>query len=138
VIFVPILIFSTPLVAIEIVSAIGDDKPVLVPPVKFKVGNVKVPVIESPLFRTFNDDPPVILPVTFPTRFPVIVPAEILPEPSRNTSVFGVLALVPVVAVFATLPAVEIVANLVSAIAADDDTSAFTTRELDNNPDALL
>jgi len=46
--------------------------------------------------------------------------------------------LVAVVAEFATLPAVLIVANLVSTIAAAGSTSALTINELDNNPDESL
>src|SRR5438105_1928503 len=74
----------------------------------------------------------------------VVVPAKViifvekLPELSRNTIVFGVFELVAVVAELATLPAVEIVANLVSIIAAAGSTSAFTISELDKLPDASL
>ena len=46
------------------------------------------------------------------------MPAEKLPDASRATIALAVLALVAVVAEFATLPAVLIVANLVSTIAA--------------------
>jgi len=56
--------------------------------------------------------------VALPFNAAVMVPAEKLPEASRSTSVFGVLAVLPVVAVFATLPAVLIVANFESAMAA--------------------
>jgi len=61
-----------------------------------------------------------------------------LPDASRATIAFAVLALVAVVAEFATLPAVEIVANLVSTIAAAGSTSALTINDVDNNPAALL
>jgi hypothetical protein len=55
-----------------------------------------------------------------PIREAVIVPAVKLPEPSRATIADAVLALVAVVAELATFKAVEIVFNLVSAIAAAD------------------
>ena len=45
---------------------------------------------------------------------------------------------VAVVAELATLPAVEIVASLVSTIAADGDTSALTIRELVIFPETSL
>ena len=50
----------------------------------------------------------------------------------------AVFALVAVVAELATLPAVDIVANFESAIAATPEISALTINELDNRPDALL
>src|SRR3990172_597444 len=87
----------------------------------------------------------VLLGVIVSTRFPlatvsttITTSAAKLPVPSRNTNVFGVLRFVPVVAELATLPAVLIVASLVSTIAAAGSTSALTIRELDNNPAALL
>ena len=113
------------------------DKPVVVLPVNTNdgnavvpAGNCNVPVIVSPALSTFNEAAPVKLATT--------VPALKFPELSRSTIVFGVFALVAVVAEFATLPAVEMVANLVSAIAAEGSTSAFTINELVNNPDELL
>src|SRR5260221_4658058 len=87
---------------------------------------------------TFNDALPVTLPVTLPVKFAVMVPAEKLPDASRATIAFAVLVLVAVVAEFATLPAVEIVANFVSTIAADADTSALVINELDKLPDESL
>src|SRR5204863_3001031 len=68
----------------------------------------------------------------------VIVPALKLPDASRSTIVLAVLLLVAVVAVFATLPAVDIVANLVSVIAAVGEISAFTINDVDKFPDASL
>src|SRR5260221_10203267 len=80
-------------------------------------GNCNAPVIVSPALSTFNDAAPV--------KLAVIVPAEKLFDASRNIIVLAVLELVAVVAEFATLPAVEIVANFVSTIAAAGSTSAF-------------
>jgi len=80
----------------------------------------------------------VVAVVALPDKFAVIVPAAKLPDESRATMSFAVFALVAVVAEFATLPAVEIVANFESVIAADDEISALTISELDNNPDELL
>ena len=93
-------------------------------------GSVSVPVIVSPDLRTFSDAAPV--------KLAVIVPAEKLPDALRATIAFAVLAEVAVVAEFATLPAVEMVANFVSTIAAAGSTSAFTINELEINPEALL
>ena len=70
--------------------------------------------------------------------FRVIILVEKLPDASRATIVFAVLVLVAVVAELATLPAVEIVANLASEIAADELISAFTISELDKFPEASL
>jgi len=75
----------------------------------------KLPVIVSPAFSTLSD----AAPVTVPTKSAVIVPAAKLLELSRSTKVFAILLAVPVVAEFSTLPALLIVANLVSVIAAD-------------------
>jgi hypothetical protein len=80
----------------------------------------------------------VVAVVALPLKLAVIVPAEKLPDESRATMSFAVFALVAVVAEFATLPAVLMVANLLSAIAAAGSISALTINELDNNPDALL
>ncbi len=80
----------------------------------------------------------VVAVVALPFKAAVIVPAEKFPAPSRNTIVFDVFVGVAVVAELATFPAVEIVASLVTTIAAPGATSAFTINELDNNPDALL
>jgi hypothetical protein len=80
----------------------------------------------------------VVAVVALPDKVAVMVPAEKLPDESRATIALAVFALVAVVAEFATLPAVEIVANFESVIAADDEISALTINELDNNPDALL
>jgi hypothetical protein len=75
-------------------------------------------VVEEP---DVVDDPAVVAEVAvsaFPTRLAVIAPAEKFPEPSRSTIVLGVFAEVAVVAELETFPAVEIVASLVSTIAA--------------------
>jgi len=106
------------------------------PPTKLTTVALCVPV-------TSPDNEPeklvaVVAVVALPLKFAVIVPAEKFPEESRATIAFAVLVLVAVVAELATLPAVEMVANLVSTIAADGDTSALTIRELDNNPDESL
>src|SRR5664279_5003536 len=84
----------------------------------------------SPAFNTLSDAAPV--------KLAVMVPAAKLPDASRSTMVLGVLTLVAVVAELATLPAVLIVANFVSTIAAAGSTSAFTISDVDNNPAALL
>jgi|SRR5579872_2884447 len=130
-------ICSTPLTSNDNTFAVAAESPVLVLPVNCNdgtaavpAGNVNAPVIVSPDLSTFNDAAPV--------KLAVIVPAEKLPDASRATIAFAVFALVAVVAEFATLPAVLIVASLLSVIAADDEISAFTINELDNNPDALL
>lgn len=60
------------------------------------------------------------------TASPVIDPAEKLPEAFRATMVLAVLALVAVVAELETFPAVEMVASLVSAMAAEALMSAST------------
>ena len=89
------------------------------------------------------------VPITSPTKEPeklvavplnvaVMVPALKLPDESRVTIAFIVLLLVAVVAEFATLPAVAIVPNFVSVIAAADAISALTINELDRFPDASL
>ena len=77
---------------------------------------------------------PVTFPVTFPVRSPVtfpdivavIVPALKFPLASLATMELAVFALVAVVALFDTLPAVAIVASFVSAIAALGLMSALT------------
>jgi hypothetical protein len=68
---------------------------------------------------------PVRLPVIveeLPTRLAVIVPAEKFPDASRETIALAVFALAAVVALLDTFPGVEMVANLVSAIAAVAET----------------
>src|SRR4029434_977283 len=80
----------------------------------------------------------VVAVVALPLKFAVIVPAAKLPDPSRKTMVFAVFALVAVVAEFATLPAVLIVASLVSTIAAAGSTSASIISELESKPVASL
>jgi len=89
------------------------------------------PVMVSPVLRTLRE----ALPVTVPVKFAVTVPAEKFPDPLRRTMVLAVFAAVAVVAELLTFPAVEMVANLVSTMAADALTSASTSKELDNTPD---
>src|SRR5436190_10085894 len=71
---------------------------------------------------------------------PVIVIIFVVksPVPFRNTIVFGTFELVAVVAEFATLPAVDIVANLVSTIPATGETSALTINDELKLPNASL
>jgi hypothetical protein len=66
--------------------------------------------------------------------FNVIVFAEKLPETSRATIANAVLTAVAVVAELATLPAVAMVANFVSAMAAAASTSALTIKDDVNAP----
>jgi hypothetical protein len=80
----------------------------------------------------------VVAVVALPFKFAVIVPAEKLPDASRETIVFALLILVAVVAELATLPPVEMVANLVSIMAAAGSISAFTIKELDKLPELSL
>lgn len=74
----------------------------------------------------------------------VVVPAIVIifvvkfPDASRETIVLAVFALVAVVAELETFPAVVMVANLVSTIAAEGETSASIIKELDRSPDASL
>lgn len=68
----------------------------------------------------------------------LILPAEKSPAALRAIIVLAVLALVAVVAEFEIFPAVAIVANFVSAIAADADTSAFTIKEVDKLPETSV
>ncbi len=84
------------------------------------------PVMVSPAFKTFNDAAPV--------RDPVIVPAAKLPEPSLATIALVVLDEVAVVAELETFKGVEMVANLVSAMAAIELISASTMEEVDRVP----
>jgi hypothetical protein len=69
-------------------------------------------IVSVPLFTLAA----VVAVVAFPDKDAVIVPAEKLPEASRATMADAVFALVAVVAELETLPAVEIVLSLVSAI----------------------
>jgi len=80
-----------------------------------------------------NETPPIVLAVcnavavvALPERVAVIVPAVKLPDASRATIADAVFALVAVVAELDTFPVVEMVASLVSAIAAEALTSAST------------
>src|SRR5256885_15268485 len=107
---------SEPLVLNDKSPALAD-KPVVVLPVNTNdgnavvpAGNCSVPVIVSPAFNTLF--------VALPFNVAVIMFALKFPDASRATIAFAVLALVAVVAELATFPAVEIVANFVSTIAA--------------------
>src|SRR5579863_7563997 len=73
-----------------------------------------------------------------PVKLAVMVPAEKLPDESRVTIAFAVLAFVAVVAELATLPAVEMVASFESVIAAVALMSLLTISELDKLPEELL
>src|SRR5579863_496229 len=106
------------------------------PPTKLTTVALCVPVT-SPASEP-EKLPALVAVVALPFKFAVIVPALKFPDASRNTMVLGLLALVAVVAELATLPAVEIVANLVSTIAALGSTSPLTIKELDKLPDASL
>jgi hypothetical protein len=95
-------------------------------PSKFTPVAVTAPVNEIALgvakvvaVVVFPTTGPVCVPAELPVRFAVIVPAEKFPEPSRATIVLITLALLAVVAELETFPAVAMVANFVSAIAAD-------------------
>ena len=66
------------------------------------------------------------------------MPALKLPDPSRRTNVLIVFEEVPVVAEFATFPAVVMVANFESVIAADEAISAFTICDDVRFPDVSL
>jgi len=134
-------ICSAPLISNDNTFAVAAEIPEVVLPVNLRdgaaavpAGNCNAPVMVSPALSTFND----AAPVTFPVKFAVIVPAEKLPDASRATIALAVLALVAVVAEFATLPAVLIVANLLSTIPAFAAISLLTINELDKLPDASL
>ena len=80
-----------------------------------------------------KETPPIVLAVAsvvaveaLPVKAAVIVQAVKLPLPSRATMAEGVLALAAVVAELLTLPAVAIVASLVSTMAAEAFISALT------------
>ena len=131
-----IFIRSKPLVLNDKLSELAD-KPEVVLPVNTSdgnavvpAGNCKVPVIVSPVRNTLSE--------AAPRRLAIIVPALKLPNASRATMVFAVLRFVAVVAELATLPAVEIVASLVSTIPAAGSISALTIKDVDKLPDASL
>ena len=84
----------------------------------------------SPVFNTLLEADPV--------KLAVMVPALKLPEASRATIALAVLASVAVVAELATLPAVLIVANLLSVIPAPEAISALTMRDVDTTPEPLV
>jgi hypothetical protein len=89
----------------------------LLPPSKFTDPEAS-PVIEIALGVAKADAV-----LAFPLKAAVIVPAEKLPLVSRDTIVLEVFALVAVVAVFATLPAVDIVDSFESGKA---ETTVFS------------
>ena len=97
-------------------------------------GSVSIPVRVPPAKGRSRD----ALPVTLPMRAAVMVPAEKLPLVSRRTIVLGVFVFVAVVAEFATLPAVEMVASLLSVIAAEFEISALTINDDDKLPELSL
>src|SRR5262249_5533251 len=80
----------------------------------------------------------VVAVVALPFKFAVIVPALKFPDGSRDTIAFAVFAFVAVVAEFATLPAVVIVASFVSTMPAAGSTSALTISDVDKSPNRLL
>jgi len=80
----------------------------------------------------------VVADAAFPFNVAVITFAVKLPEASRNTMALGTLAIVAVVAELATLPALVIVANLSSVIAAEELISLFTISDVLKVPDASL
>src|SRR5579863_10017000 len=106
------------------------------PPTKLTTVALCVPVT-SPASEP-EKLPALVAVAALPFKLAVMVPAEKLPDASRNTIVLGLLLLVAVVAEFATLPAVEIVANFVSTIPAAGAISASTIKELDKLPNASL
>ncbi len=55
------------------------------------VDKISGPVIVSPDFKRFKDAAPVTLPVTFPLKLAVIVPAVKFPDGSLFTRVLTVL-----------------------------------------------
>ena len=90
------VIASIPFASKEILLVVAE-RPVLVLPVNcnegiaaLPEGNIKVPVIVSPDFNTFNE----ALPVTFPVKLAVMIFAAKLPEASRFTIVLAVLSAV--------------------------------------------
>ena len=107
--------------------------PVVVDPVKMMdgvpmapVGICKAPVMVSPVFKTFKEEAPVTL--------AVMMSAAKFPDASRATIKFAVAAAVAVVAELLTLPAVAMVASLVSTMAAEAEMSALTIKEDDTRP----
>ena len=95
-------------------------------------GIVNAPDIMPPVRGRF----PLAIPFKAPEKVvAVIVLAEKLPEESRKTIVFAVLAPVAVVAELETFPAVDIVASFVSSIAAEVLILEFVTSELERFPE---
>ena len=90
--------------------------------VKLNTAAVEVPEFVTDAFVPAA--PVVVVPAA--TVAPLPLAPEIKPFASLKTIVLGVLAVVAVVAELATLPAVEIVASLVSAMAAAELMSALT------------
>jgi hypothetical protein len=122
----PVVVVPTTTVADSPLEPAGPWAPVL--PV-FPLGTVKLntAAVEVPELVTdaFVPAAPVVV-VPTATVAPLPEAPDIKPFASRNTIVFGVLAVVAVVAELETLPAVDIVASLVSAIAAAELMSALT------------
>jgi hypothetical protein len=92
-------------------------------PVPSKLGDVYA---RSPVIAIVRPVARAVAVAALPVRAAVIVPAVKLPLASRATIADAVFAEVAVVALFETFNAVEIVASLVSAIAADALMSAST------------
>jgi hypothetical protein len=97
-------------------------------------------VAESTASKILSDsveEPEDVAVVELPFKSAVIIFALKLPLASRETIASAVLELVAVVAEFATLPAVEIVASFVSEIFAVALISASTIAELTSPPSRL-
>lgn len=111
--------------------------PVFVPPlnssegaVVVPAGTVRLPLSVPPVRGKFKEAKPV--------KLAVIVPAEKLPETSRDTIALALFAFVAVVAELATKPDAVRVASLLLPIAALPLISASTINEDDTKPLALL
>ena len=131
-----ILTRSNPLVLRERLLLLAES-PVVVLPVNRKdgravvpAGSCNVPVMVSPTLSRFSE--------AAPSKSAITIFAEKLPEASRATIALAVLRPVAVVAVFATLPAVLIVASFESTIPAAAMISALVINELESTPDVLL
>jgi hypothetical protein len=99
--------------------AVDDAVSVVKAPVDGVVAPTVVPLMLPPVIVALEE-------VTAPLKAALIVPALKLPEASRATIAFAVFAFVAVVAEFATLPAVLIVASFVSTIPAAAAMSLLT------------
>ena len=107
--------FVSAIAAAELISALTIESAVIAVDIVISalpLNDVAVPVT-SPLIAIVLAVCSVVAVVALPLRAALIVPAEKFPLASRATIALTVLALVAVVAELDTLPAVEIVANLV-------------------------